>query len=91
MRGSISDVRKEIDALRNVTKLLLGQYMLPPGPQSMITVLKVADMITRDVSVSMYTSTTHSTFTSYHRSVAVRFGVVRFAIHKVSTPPPENF
>ena len=54
MRGSISDVRKEIDALRNVTKLLLGQYMLPPGPQSMITVLKVADMITRDVSVSVY-------------------------------------
>lgn len=44
MQANISDVRKEIDALRNVTKLLLGQYMLPPGPQSMVTIL---DMITR--------------------------------------------
>ena len=34
----ISSVRKEIDALRNVTKLLLGQYVLPTDPQSMITV-----------------------------------------------------
>ena len=35
---SISSVRKEIDALRNVTKLLLGQYVQPTDPKSMITV-----------------------------------------------------
>ena len=38
MQTSISSVRKEIDALRNVTKLLLGQYVQPTDPQSMITV-----------------------------------------------------
>ena len=38
MQTSISSVRKEIDALRNVTKLLLGQYVQPTDPKSMITV-----------------------------------------------------
>ena len=56
MQASISDVRKEIDALRNVTKLLLGQYMLPPSPQSMVTGFRLLGSLysVHDVSVSIY-------------------------------------
>ena len=65
MQANISDVRKEIDALRNVTKLLLGQYVLPPGPPSMVTVFRLLGSLysMHDVSVSIY-QYQHSTFMS---------------------------
>jgi len=32
MQASISAVRKDVEVLRNATKMLLGRYMLPDDP-----------------------------------------------------------